>query len=181
MSIQIHVCEYLGSCYGIFFFPPRRHSLKKMISIFTKMQILYTDWFNTVALYLTEVHILLCTVFYVNAFCQLCPWYWTYLIIMAWSASNTNNQQRLQYRWCALSPNKWSLSPVTFYSITVDKLLIVFPLSRMCWLGLTLPPPHGRWYNGCYKSRSHIKDGQNRIIFPKLVKYSAGHCPKRLL
>lgn len=51
-------------------------------------------------------------------------------------------------RSCALSPHKLNLSPVTF-SISVDKLLIVFPLSRMCCPCLTLPPPRGRWYNGC--------------------------------
>lgn len=51
--------------------------------------------------------------------------------------------------------------------ISDDKLLIVFPLSRMCCLCLTLPPPHDRWYNGCHESRNHFHDGQNRISVPK--------------
>lgn len=75
---------------------------------------------------------------------------------------NENEKKELLYvNWertsCTLFTNKRNLSPVTFYSISVDKLLIVFPLSRMCCLCLTLPPPHGRWYNGCYESRSHFQ------------------------
>lgn len=45
---------------------------------------------------------------------------------------------------------------------------------------LTLPPPQGRWYNGCCKSRSQFQE-KIGLSAPKLVKYSAGHFPKRLL
>lgn len=80
-----------------------------------------------------------------------------------------------------LPPHKRNPSPVTFYSTSFNKLLIVFPLSRMCCLCLTLPPPHGRWYNGCYESRSCFQEGQNRISLPECVegesRNTAGHCP----
>lgn len=51
-------------------------------------------------------------------------------------------------------------SHVTVFAGTVVVVLIVFPLSHMCWLCLTLPPPQGRWYNGCCKSRSQFQDGK---------------------
>lgn len=81
---------------------------------------------------------------------------------------------------CTVLLHKLNLSLVTFYS-TTNKLLIVVSLSRMCCLCLTLPPPHGRWYNACYESGSHFQDGQNRTSFPELVKKesrnTAGYCP----
>lgn len=54
---------------------------------------------------------------------------------------------------------------VTFFlTVLAIKCLIAVPLSHMCYLCLTLPSPHGRWYNGCCESRSHLQDGKKELI-----------------
>lgn len=57
-----------------------------------------------------------------------------------------------------------------FLTVLAIKCLIAVPLSHMCYLCLTLPSPHGRWYNGCCESRSHLQEGKKRTHFTKLVK-----------